>query len=129
TPINSGGVVFDSYTTYPSPLIVIKGNGEYTKHYFNGSQRVVSRIGDEGADYFNVPDPFAFKEIQNAQIADLQKIAYKAGRGTVSFKEYKPIESDTVKIQVMEAEPDLHRTQPGFTFYYHPDHLGTGTFI
>src|SRR5690606_8424253 len=89
TPINPSNVLFDSYTTYPSPLIVIKGNGEYTKHYFNGSQRVVSRIGDEDADYFDVPDPFEFKELQQAQIGDLQRIAQKAGRGTVSFKEYK----------------------------------------
>jgi hypothetical protein len=33
----------NNYTLYPSPFVVMDGNGYYTKHYFAGSERIASR--------------------------------------------------------------------------------------
>ena len=40
TPVNSS-INFSIYTTYPSAFIVVNSNGQYSKHYYAGSQRIV----------------------------------------------------------------------------------------
>ena len=35
------------YTTYVSPYMVVDANQKYSKHYFNGTQRVASKIGEQ----------------------------------------------------------------------------------
>jgi hypothetical protein len=36
----------DNYTTYPNGFIVVDPTGVYSKHYYMGSQRIASRVGD-----------------------------------------------------------------------------------
>lgn len=46
---NGGGLqaqaVFDDAVLYPSPYMVVTPKG-YTNHYYAGSERIASRIGD-----------------------------------------------------------------------------------
>jgi len=135
TPVNPASVQFDNYLTYPSSFLVIKGNGEYSKHYFNGAQRVVARIGEEDDDYFDLGEPgFKWEELKQLQIQDLQAIAAKTKRGAVSFKSM-PDTGYKEEHREMEHAPS-HTEQSGSDeraggglYFYHPDHLGTGTFL
>ena len=53
---NSGSFIGPlNYTMYVSPLFVLR-HGHYTKHYFIGSQRVASKIGDSKNYSMEVPE-------------------------------------------------------------------------
>ena len=93
-------IVFDSYTTYPSAFLVIDPNGIYSKHYYAGTQRIVSRLGDDNADIFNKGSyrPATEKDdtkkldetaLRNVQVADLKAYLKDLKLGSVNFKEYK----------------------------------------
>jgi len=57
----------------------------------------------------------------------LQEIASKAERGTVSFK---PLPDTTAMAAgSKEREPSPFGGAGGGLYFYHPDHLGTGTFL
>lgn len=139
SPVKPQAVQFDNYTTYPSNLIVVKPDGEYTKHYFAGTERILSRIGDVDTDF---PPPTTddggigkkLKSIRQRQIQDLQKTTLNAGLGTVSFKEYvskKDKEAQATE-EVSTRGPvlgDPTDPAPGNIYYFHGDHLGTASFI
>jgi RHS repeat-associated protein len=148
-------VDFDTYTTYPSAFIVIDSE-KYSKHYFAGSQRVVSRIGDADIAKFNLeqakvspdekkgqqqPDPDAIRQVQ---ISDLTQILKKAKAGTPSFKKYDAQKADATEEDTEDnlnnekpsgknatARDEVARPQFPFRdiYFYHPDYLGTSTFL
>lgn len=140
SPVKPQAVQFDNYTTYPSNLIVVKPDGEYTKHYFAGSERILSRIGDVDTDF---PPPTTgdggigkiLKSIRQRQIQDLQKTTLNAGLGTVSFKEYvseKDKETQATEEASTNRGPVLGGPsvpEAGNIYYFHGDHLGTASFI
>jgi hypothetical protein len=51
---NPGSVSINGYTSYPSAFLVITADGVYSKHYYAGTQRIVSRLGDTDASLFEV---------------------------------------------------------------------------
>ena len=77
-------LTFSEYTTYPSAYVVLKGDAEYTKHYFAGSQRIVSKIGEKSMDvFFDTPGArkakpseaekgFSASKLQKLQLKDLK---------------------------------------------------------
>ncbi|MDR6969251.1 RHS repeat-associated protein [Flavobacterium arsenatis] len=145
--VNPPSVTMNSYTTYPSAFMVIDPNGVYSKHYYAGSQRIVSRLGDDKADIFNEKKSksgksasdgateFDEKAVQQAQIADLQQYLEKAKLGKATFKEYKGTtyqeEEKALQDEALEDNPELQRAPEPATpiYFYHPDHLGTSTFL
>lgn len=147
--INSN-VAFETYKTYPSAFIVID-HDRYSKHYYAGSQRVVSRIGEVEIDRFNnlhardkedntkteMPDPEAMRQ---TQIADLAHMLKKAKAGMPTFRKYvaeKPEvneeEADDTqsagKSETKRAEEPPQQFPFRDIYFYHPDHLGTSTFL
>ena len=46
------------YTSYVSPYIVVNVNQKYSKHYFNGSKRVASKIGEQDITMFETNNPY-----------------------------------------------------------------------
>ncbi|WP_396156858.1 SpvB/TcaC N-terminal domain-containing protein [Flavobacterium sp.] len=154
TLVNAPGTVsINGYTSYPSGFMVITADGVYSKHYYAGSQRIVSRLGDNDASMFETDCPtckkestaneFDSKELQKAQITDLQSYADKLKKGTIVYKDYKPIplaeqekaladenktdnEENTAKLQ-RSGEARAPEVAP--IYYYHPDHLGTSTAL
>lgn len=145
--VNPPSVTMNSYTTYPSAFMVIDPNGVYSKHYYAGSQRIVSRLGDDKADIFNEKKSkagkpasdgateFDDKALQQAQITDLQQYLDKAKLGKATFKEYKGTtyqeEEKALKDEALEENPELQRAPAPVApiYFYHPDHLGTSTFL
>jgi RHS repeat-associated protein len=142
-------IVFDSYTTYPSAFLVIDPNGIYSKHYYAGTQRIVSRLGDDNADIFNTganrtttekDDSKKLDEtvLRNVQVTDLKAYLKDAKIGEVSFKEYKGStyqEEETLLAEDLKenrAEGDLVQERAPVSapvYFYHPDHLGSSTFL
>lgn len=151
TAVNQSAVNFNTYTTYPSGYIVVDGQGQYTKHYYAGSERVVSRIGEDDASIFEpgstgrmAPsadnkdikklDPEALRQLQ---IKDLNIMLVTTKRGIASFKEYQPgTAQDTTGtgVERMAAQTQSAPVAPSQfpyagIYFYHPDHLGTTTFL
>ncbi len=153
-----GSVSINGYTSYPSGFIVITADGVYSKHYYAGSQRIVSRLGDNTADIFNAeiylqspeePDlpRLDDKKLQQTQKADLQRHADKLNKGTIKYKDYKPVPLATQEKALQEENEIILENPYGSNssplerlgeeqapqvvpiYYYHPDHLGTSTAL
>ncbi len=140
-------IIFNNYTIYPSAFLVVDPNGIYSKHYYAGSQRIVSRLanGRFRKVIEEAPEPKApnYKTQQQAQLNDLQGYVTKAGKGKVQFAKFKTAtlediekaqeESDKGPITaspILAPSTDTPRPRPSEPiYYYHPDHLGTSTFL
>ncbi len=139
--LTNSNVVFGAYTTYVNPYMVIDAQQQYSKHYYAGTQRVVSKLGEYPVEIFNEsPLPRAgnseekkattdYDAIKQTQIRDLNAILDKAKRGVAKFADYKPEEEQPTE-EAVEKESETQRA-PQFVglYYYHPDHLGTSTFL
>ncbi len=132
------GVQMDNYTTYPNAFLVVDPDGRFSKHYYAGTQRFASRIGDTGAEIFEAQQrPMStetsevnYDEIKQLQIADLQYYLEKSGKGTVTFKAYRPDkEEEEEDIRDIESDFSYMAAEQGGLYFYHPDHLGTATFL
>lgn len=137
-----GSVSINGYTSYPSAFMVITADGVYSKHYYAGMQRIVSRLGDNDASIFETgcstckqesPTPFDDSKLKQAQIQELNLFAEKAKKGKVTFKEYKPVSLEEQEKAMAAEEQDNNEIEraPSITpiYYYHPDHLGTSTAL
>ena len=148
-------VNFDTYTTYPSAFIVVGGDGEYSKHYYAGSQRIVSRIGEQSSEIFeshnrpaatqqsDTEPTFSEDEVRQLQIKDLSDILKKAKKGVPTFRKYTPdndkgqdegitgaAEAKSYIDNSTNAAPPTPSQFPYHNIYfYHPDHLGTSTYL
>jgi RHS repeat-associated protein len=139
-------ITINSYTTYPSAFIVIDPQGVYSKHYYAGSQRIVSRIGESPISIFdnciscfkNGEKTFDDKSLQESQIQDLQQQLSKAKYAKVGFKKFVALTYEAAQKAIEEGDddgitdnkaamPPAPPIQP--IYYYHPDHLGTSTFL
>ncbi len=150
--IDSSSTTIGLYTTYVSPYVVIDANQHYSKHYFNGTQRIVSRYGEQDVSIFEennllltapktlneknkIQSVTSFDDLKAKQIADFNYYLGKDSSSSkkkvkVQYKDYKktdqPIENNTEKVaeQQIQAAPTYVEM-----YYYHSDHLGTGTFL
>lgn len=147
TVVDLSNITLNTYTTYASAFLVIDPLGVYSKHYYAGSQRIVSRIGEMSSSMFNEcegcgrpaldsDDKTDSKALQQAQISDLQRMLEKAKRGKASFKKYKPYTYEDVELALKEDNKDdedvsnrevVLDNRP--VYFYHPDHLGSSTFL
>lgn len=142
----SGSVTFSSYTTYPSGYIVVNPDGKYSKHYYTGSQRIVSRVAEYDASIFEATEglkntgansgsetSFDEEELRQQQIGDLTTILQKADLGAPVFQEYQQADEEEEGEEGEEEQVENGRVAmrgPQMELYfYHPDHLGTSTFL
>ncbi len=102
---------------YPNTYLNFNGNGEYTKHYYNGTERIASRLGDNTTTI-----------ALNNNILEARKLQLEE-----QFREdiHKLIE-ETVPID-LPPFIDVNALQPTGTpndiYYYHPNHLGSTAFV
>jgi RHS repeat-associated protein len=139
----SNSVNIVGYTTYPSAHLVVDKNGIFSKHYYVGTQRIVSRLGDESARIFEgegerreyregEESTLDEKKIKIAQKADLQFYADQTQHKTYTFAKYS---GSTIKKeeQKMKEFQDENIQEELVTealddrpiYFYHPDHLAT----
>ena len=102
---------------YPNTYLNFNQNGEYTKHYYNGTERIASRLGDNTTTI-----------AINNNILEDRKLQLEE-----QFREdiHKLIE-ETVPID-LPPFIDVNALQPTGTpndiYYYHPNHLGSTSFV
>ena len=102
---------------YPNTYLNFDAFGNYTKHYYNGMERVASRLGDKNTTI-----------ALNNNILEARKLQLEE-----QFREdiHKLIE-ETVPID-LPPFIDVNALQPTGTpndiYYYHPNHLGSTSFV
>ena len=122
--------------------MVITADGVYSKHYYAGSQRIVSRLGDNDASIFETGCPtckqqstttnFDTKKLQEAQKTDLQRYANLLKKGAIVYKDYKPISLAEQEKALATENDGKGEERPPYVYpmyFYHPDHLGTSTAL
>ena len=102
---------------YPNTYLNFDAFGNYTKHYYNGMERIASRLGDNTTTI-----------ALNNNILEARKLQLEE-----QFREdiHKLIE-ETVPID-LPPFIDVNALQPTGTpndiYYYHPNHLGSTSFV
>ncbi|PVX43757.1 RHS repeat-associated core domain-containing protein, partial [Hallella colorans] len=139
------------FSLYVSPYLVAGQGGKYTKHIYIGSQRIVSKLGDL-ASYGGDPRriPYAGNEADGVTVnyrgkynQQLQSIKenYKTfdlpynGVDNTDYVNGKGFSSDDDTPEAAQARA-MVKTRAGeagtnerMQFYYHPDHLGSSSYI
>ena len=139
------------FSLYVSPYLVAGQGGKYTKHIYVGSQRIVSKLGDlasYGADPRKIPYAgneadgvtINYKEKYNQQLQSI-KDNYKTfdlpynGQDNTDYVNGKGFSSDDDTPEAAQAR-GMVKTRAGeagtnerMQFYYHPDHLGSSSYI
>ena len=102
---------------YPNTYLNFNGNGEYTKHYYNGTERIASRLGDNTTTIAlnnNILEDRKLSLEEHFRV-DIHKLIY-----------------ETVLID-LPPFIDVNALQPTGTpndiYYYHPNHLGSTSFV
>ena len=145
--------IFEDMVLYPSPFVVVTPRG-YTNHYYAGSERIASRIGNEcwvdnpfGTYEKPSPEWTALEEFQNlpnesypfgrtddwsdvvknsTPIQDfLEKVQYPCP--PVDLKQLNVLYSEDMLHDVMDCKTPTTNIVP--VYYYHPDHLGSTSWV
>ena len=102
---------------YPSTYLNFDAFGNYTKHYYNGMERIASRLGDNTTTIAlnnNILEDRKLSLEEHFRV-DIHKLIY-----------------ETVPID-MPPFIDVNTLQPTGTpndiYYYHPNHLGNTAFV
>ena len=139
------------FSLYVSPYLVAGQGGKYTKHIYVGSQRIVSKLGDlasYGADPRKIPYAgneadgltINYKDKYNLQLQSIKE-NYKTfdlpynGVDNTDYVNGKGFSSDDDTLEAAQARAMI-KTRAGeagtnerMQFYYHPDHLGSSSYI
>jgi RHS repeat-associated protein len=109
---------------------VIDAHGIYSKHYYAGTQRIVSRIGEQDSRIFDLEVPCEnCMKLQELQKTNLQQILAKGKLGQATFKPYQPFTYDEAQKALAEGDTVAKAPEQPPLYFYHPDHLGTSTFL
>lgn len=134
-----------NFTAYVNPYMVVTKGGQYTKHIYIGSQRIVSKMGDldsYGADPRRIP--YAGAEVTGASIDYAGK--YKQSQQVIkgAYQEFEVAYNGADNDDYVNGGgfccDDRSMTKAGatvmsndnpelFQYYYHPDHLGSTSYI
>jgi RHS repeat-associated protein len=131
----------DNFTAYINPYLVVSRGGNYTKHIYIGSQRIVSKLGDLDS-YGQDPRRIAYagSEVDGANVDFTEK--YVQSQQTIKDR-YADFEvpyngrdnddyvngggfccDDSPQLRAgTNDNPELYQ------YYYHSDHLGSTSLI
>ncbi len=103
---------------YPNAYINFNQNGEYTKHYYNGAERIASRLGsstqptdatsNDRLEYRMMREEEKFRENIQELVSEGQPVDFQ---GTVELNSLQPV----------NVTSDI--------FYYNTNHLGSTAFV
>ncbi|PXV63754.1 RHS repeat-associated protein [Dysgonomonas alginatilytica] len=133
-----------NFTAYINPYLVVSKGGQYTKHIYIGSQRIVSKLGDldsYGQDPRRVA--YAGSEVDGAKVD--YKTKYKQSQQTIKDRYayfevpyYGKDNDDYVNgggfccndvPTTRSFDPSKNDNPELYQFYYHSDHLGSSSLI
>lgn len=118
-------------------LSVNSPNKQYSKHYFVGSERIATQLGDKELSIFE-ESTYLRTEAANSpcnkaqqQVVDLQLLLKAKGIKKISFAPYKKANVTTETAKSTTAAPNPTITAASITriYFFHNDHLGTSTIL
>ena len=123
-------VSFNPHTAmfYPNSYLNFNSNGYYTKHYYNGTERIASRLGDQ-----NLPISTHDPELQDRK--DWQDSLIRKNVAEITGYEFLPAGEEQ---DPDDPKPEFELPQVGVTnlipntssvYYYHPNHLGSTCYV
>ncbi|MBB4807695.1 RHS repeat-associated protein [Chryseobacterium defluvii] len=113
----NGNMVIGSYKVYPNSYVVAGSDHTYTKHYYAGTQRIASRLGD---------DPGLFTRMALSP-RPKEKSEEKPADPSVDIKTY--MEKAGIDVSKVEAEFAKAPSVLHGLYYLHGDHLGTASMV
>ena len=141
---------FDDMVLYVNPYMVVTPRG-YTKHYYNGNQRIAARLGNYWMDSGTIVDESGIMSQAREVLEDRlnsgntdeecfeEEYYYSEEMGDIW---YEPYTLRTTYSSCAYVEDMLHSVFDGGTcmaeerygidkgiFYYHSDHLGSASWI
>ena len=108
------------FSLYVSPYLVANQGGRYTKHIYIGSQRVVSKIGDFDS-YGSDPRRIQYAGSETDGLSVDYKVKYT--------QQLQVIKDNYATFAVPYNGEDNNDYVDGKGFCYHPDHLGSSSYI
>ena len=142
------------FSLYVSPYLVANQGGRYTKHIYIGSQRVVSKIGDfdsygsdprriqyAGSETDGLSVDYKQKYVQQLQVIKDNYATFAVpynGEDNNDYVDGKGFCCNDGSLEAAQtralARAAKNNFQEGDTyekmqFYYHPDHLGSSSYI
>ena len=141
---SGGNTQTAKFTLYASPYLVASQGGRYTKHIYIGSQRIVSKLGDlasygadprrieyAGSEADNVTVDYNAKYAQQQQSIKNNYATFDVPYNGKDNNDYVDggAFADLAPDANMLRLPDENDNPELFQFYYHPDHLGSSSFI
>ena len=142
------------FSLYVSPYLVANQGGRYTKHIYIGSQRVVSKIGDfdsygsdprriqyAGSETDGLSVDYKVKYAQQLQVIKDNYATfavpyngednndYVDGKGFCCNDGSLEAAQSRVMARAMKNNFQEGDTYEKMQFYYHPDHLGSSSYI
>ena len=151
---NAGDVNIDSYfddvTLYVNPYMVVTSRG-YTKHYYNGTQRIAARLGDywydtsvmvDEQDRMNLAREVLDDRMNSTEVEEeyLDDEIYRSVDGEEFYVEPYVLRTNYMNCIYDEdmlydafnggrrQSDDMSGIAEGI-FYYHSDHLGSASWI
>ena len=102
---------------YPNSYINFNNDGYYTKHYYNGMERIASRLGDQG---FGMEQP-----------TDGDLLSRKNDLGKVFTEQFQEMlgNQDSIKLHDTLQLRDLQPNPAGGLYFYHTNHLGSTAYV
>ena len=142
------------FSLYVSPYLVANQGGRYTKHIYIGSQRVVSKIGDfdsygsdprriqyAGSETDGLSVDYKVKYTQQLQIIKDNYATFAVpynGEDNNDYVDGKGFCCNDGSLEAAQARVMARAMKNNFQegdtyekmqFYYHPDHLGSSSYI
>ena len=139
-PTGGSGTV-GNFSVYASPYLVVQ-NLKYTKHFYIGSQRITSKLGESGSDIQDTTFAGAWSILADydklkGNMKDLIIAAFyelglegevlPAGKsGKIPFGQIKKyLNNNNINNDPPAPNDQYERNQ----YYFHPDHLGSTSYL
>ena len=105
---------------YPNAYINFNQNGEYTKHYYNGTERISSRLGNATMNIAATAN--ARLNTRSTQLED----CFRNDIRTLVYAGDIPMD---MPLEPIPATSLQQTGTPDDIFYYHTNHLGSTAFV
>ena len=101
---------------YPNTYLNFDAFGNYTKHYYNGTERIASRLGDNNTTIA------IDNMLENRKLSLEERV-----RNEIQELISEPTQVDMPPmLDILNLQPT---GTPNDIFYYHPNHLGSTSFV
>ncbi|MCR5555401.1 MAG: hypothetical protein K6F29_07710, partial [Bacteroidales bacterium] len=104
---------------YPNTYINFTQAGEYTKHYYNGTERIASRLGEQ-----QVPVSVENEQELEAYKQDVKQIIYNAIGQHLYDEPTNMQEGEVLHLEYLQPCGNSNAI-----YYYHPNHLSSTMYV